>query len=243
MMTGKNLGKNVGLLPPGKQERPKYEGPVHVHRFPASARYQSRIVSNALSKIILRFEGNQGDIAEVEVKGKTKIVEEVEEERSAKMTGENLGKKIDPVSVLKMKKKEDCLLQSPDVLQKQAVEAVDEVIEISSDDDETGDVVIGNEEMVVGKEQVTKKRVTKEQAAKEQTTKEQVKSLEAQISGMSLELECPVCFNVCSPPIYMCLAQHPVCSGCRSNLKECAVCREPYTQGMIRHRFVKTSRV
>jgi hypothetical protein len=32
------------------------------------------------------------------------------------------------------------------------------------------------------------------------------------------------------------LAQHPVCSGCRSTLKECPVCRELYDKRLIRHR-------
>ena len=102
----------------------------------------------------------------------------------------------------------------------------DEVIEISSDEEETEDVIMGNKETASGKEEARQ---------------EQIKSLEAQISDMSLDLECPVCLNVCKPPIYSCVAQHPVCSGCRSNLKECAVCREPYKQGMIRHRYEITS--
>ena len=72
--------------------------------------------------------------------------------------------------------------------------------------------------------------------------REQVKSLEKQISGMSRDLECRVCLNLCSPPIYSFKAQHPVCSECRSTLKECAECREPFNkQEMIRHRYVMTS--
>jgi len=99
------------------------------------------------------------------------------------------------------------------------METVDEVVEISSDDDETWDEITGTNETAKGKEQI--------------------KALEVQISDMSLELECPVCFEVCAPPIYMCLAQHPVCSGCRMDLKDCAVCREPYDQGLIRHRYAE----
>ena len=214
------------------------------------------------------------------VKGKKGIGEAVEEEGSAKMSGEDLGKKVDPVSVLKVMNGDRSLqlpsndkrskvgtcsegqrchastavqavladsgvfkdlgevaddstalggpqvakpspVEKVNVLQKQLLD-VDEVIEISSDDEETVDAIKGNRE------------ISKEQA----TTNELVKSLEAQISAMSLELECPVCLNVSAPPIYMCLAQHPVCSGCRSNLQECPMCSEPYKQGMIRHRYV-----
>ena len=48
-----------------------------------------------------------------------------------------------------------------------------------------------------------------------------------------------MCLIVCAPPIYSCLAQHPVCSECRKDLKQCVVCREPYDHGMIRHRCDK----
>ena len=113
----------------------------------------------------------------------------------------------------------------------------DEVIQISSDDD-SGEIEISSDDD--GTVDATKGH--KETAnGEEGSRKELAKSLEAQISAMSLELECPVCLDVCAPPIYTCLAQHPVCSGCRSSLNECAVCREPYKQGMIRHRYVMTS--
>jgi len=202
------------------------------------------------------------------VKGKKKIGEAVEEEGSEKRTGENLGKKVDPVSVLKVKNgdkrsearrcfkgqrshastavqavltdsgvfkdleevADDGIVVEElqvNVLQKQVVdvEAVDEVIEISSDDEEAVDATTGKREIATSKEQATKKEL--------------VKTLEAQISAMSLELECPVCLNVCAPPIYTCLEQHPVCSGCRSNLQECPMCSEPYKQRMMRHRYAE----
>ena len=98
-----------------------------------------------------------------------------------------------------------------------------EVIEISSDDEETEDMM-----------------KPKKTAATEEnlSTKALAEALEKQISSMSVELECPVCLNECSPPIFTCLAQHPVCAECREGLELCAVCREPYNQGMIRHRYV-----
>ena len=98
-----------------------------------------------------------------------------------------------------------------------------EVIEISSDDEETEDMM-----------KPKKAAATVEN----QSTKALAEALEKQISSMSMELECPVCLNECSPPIFTCLAQHPVCAGCREGLELCAVCREPYNQGMIRHRYI-----
>ena len=98
-----------------------------------------------------------------------------------------------------------------------------EVIEISSDDEETEDMM-----------KPKKAAATVEN----QSTKALAEALEKQISSMSMELECPVCLNECSPPIFTCLAQHPVCAECREGLELCAVCREPYNQGMIRHRYI-----
>merc|ERR550519_2636774 len=111
----------------------------------------------------------------------------------------------------------------------------DEVIQISSDDD-SGEMEISSDDD--GTVDATKGH--KETANGEEGSRmELAKSLEAQISAMSLELECPVCLDVCAPPIYTCLAQHPVCSGCRSNLQECPMCSEPYKQRMMRHRYAE----
>ena len=98
-----------------------------------------------------------------------------------------------------------------------------EVIEISSDDEETKDMM-----------KPQKAAATLEN----QSIKALTEALEKQISSMIMELECPVCLNECSPPIFTCLAQHPVCAECREGLELCAVCREPYNQGMIRHRYL-----
>ena len=43
-----------------------------------------------------------------------------------------------------------------------------------------------------------------------------LKQLDDQISERKEELECPVCFHECSPPIYTCAAQHLICGNCRS---------------------------
>jgi len=106
----------------------------------------------------------------------------------------------------------------------------EEVIEISSDDDETEEVIkiSSDNDEYGGTFKISiyddKNGEAIEGINEKANSKELVKSLEAQISGMSLDLECPVCINVCKPPIFCCVAQHPVCSVCRPNLKECAVC-------------------
>ena len=45
--------------------------------------------------------------------------------------------------------------------------------------------------------------------------------------SMSLEseLECPVCTEICLPPIYQCPEGHIICSTCRPQLDRCPVCR------------------
>jgi len=206
---------------------------------------------------------------ESKVNRKRKFCEEVEAGGSGKIAGENVGKKVDPggdcvpklkdpkgqmgeqtkvgrSSPVKLKGKSEVKnlskckskgsqakndipphhdVDNPGLDSLEQVEVViEDVVEISSDDDETGEVVkISSDENETG----------------EVIKKELVEFLKAQISAMSLDLECPVCLNVCEPPIYSCLAQHPVCSRCRPDLKQCAVCRESYDQGLIRHRYAE----
>jgi len=62
--------------------------------------------------------------------------------------------------------------------------------------------------------------------------------LDEQIAAKRKELECPVCFEECLPPIYTCSAQHLICANCRPALKECGFCRVPYQQ-MLRHRYAE----
>ena len=51
------------------------------------------------------------------------------------------------------------------------------------------------------------------------------------------EVECPVCLEQASTPIFMCQdLQHLVCSSCRPRLKECPECRQVYRGAPKRHR-------
>ena len=50
------------------------------------------------------------------------------------------------------------------------------------------------------------------------------------ISKKKSSLECPVCYQVSSPPIYRCLKEHLICSNClpRINNKKCPTCRSGF---------------
>jgi len=62
--------------------------------------------------------------------------------------------------------------------------------------------------------------------------------LDKQITQKSAELECPVCFTVCQPPILRCPEFHLVCCECWPRMKVCGECRTPY-EGRMRHRYAE----
>eukprot|EP00092_Neocalanus_flemingeri_P106609 GFUD01136794.1.p1 GENE.GFUD01136794.1~~GFUD01136794.1.p1 ORF type:complete len:158 (-),score=45.91 GFUD01136794.1:33-506(-) len=62
--------------------------------------------------------------------------------------------------------------------------------------------------------------------------------LEKQISQKTRELECPVCFVVCQPPILRCPEFHLVCGECWPRMRVCGECRAPY-EGQMRHRYAE----
>ena len=39
------------------------------------------------------------------------------------------------------------------------------------------------------------------------------------------ELTCPVCYDVCFPPIHNCSNGHSVCGRCRKKILDCPICR------------------
>lgn len=47
-----------------------------------------------------------------------------------------------------------------------------------------------------------------------------------QMEQILKELECPVCFNTCTPPIYTCQNGHIICSTCRESITSCPTCRD-----------------
>ena len=59
------------------------------------------------------------------------------------------------------------------------------------------------------------------------------------IKEKEVDLECPVCFETASIPIFMCSEMHLICNRCRPKIRECPECRLPYTGAAKRHRFAE----
>ena len=66
---------------------------------------------------------------------------------------------------------------------------------------------------------------------------------EATLKELEAELECVVCLETGSSPLYCCQEQHLVCSTCRPGVRrtgQCPSCRAPYPGGdLLRHRFAE----
>ena len=60
--------------------------------------------------------------------------------------------------------------------------------------------------------------------------------IDQKIATKEVELECPVCLETASAPIFMCEEQHLVCGGCRKGVDTCPECRSVYTRHR-RHRY------
>jgi len=65
--------------------------------------------------------------------------------------------------------------------------------------------------------------------------------LTSSIKDKENDLECPVCLETASVPIYSCPESHLICSSCRPRIAECPVCRTNYgdKEGMKRHRYAE----
>ena len=63
-----------------------------------------------------------------------------------------------------------------------------------------------------------------------------VKFLQDSIKEKEKFLECPVCFEITSPPINCCQEQHLICCKCRKGVKECPVCRRVYDKEIRRYK-------
>eukprot|EP00092_Neocalanus_flemingeri_P018467 GFUD01019986.1.p1 GENE.GFUD01019986.1~~GFUD01019986.1.p1 ORF type:complete len:105 (+),score=37.09 GFUD01019986.1:164-478(+) len=57
---------------------------------------------------------------------------------------------------------------------------------------------------------------------------ERTHKLAKEIEEKERDLECPVCFEVCTKPIFMCDLSHQICKQCRPKMKVCPQCREQY---------------
>ena len=61
-----------------------------------------------------------------------------------------------------------------------------------------------------------------------------INTLSKEIEEKERDLECPVCFELCLAPIYMCGLSHHICQACRPKMRACPQCREPYKRHKIR---------
>ena len=63
--------------------------------------------------------------------------------------------------------------------------------------------------------------------------------IDKQIADKEKDLECPVCLEVASAPIFMCSEQHLICTNCRPKVKECPECRLQYEGKPKKHRYAE----
>jgi len=59
------------------------------------------------------------------------------------------------------------------------------------------------------------------------------------IEAREQELECPVCLETASIPIFACNDMHLICSNCRPKVSTCPECRESYPSKAKRHRYAE----
>jgi len=59
------------------------------------------------------------------------------------------------------------------------------------------------------------------------------------ICSKERDLECPVCLETSSAPIYSCPESHIICASCRPKVQVCPECRATYHSDLKRHRFAE----
>merc|ERR1711913_160210 len=63
--------------------------------------------------------------------------------------------------------------------------------------------------------------------------------LASQIQRLETNLECPICTETASTPIYQCTEGHLVCSSCEARVGKCALCRQNCRGLSIRNRYAE----
>ena len=58
-----------------------------------------------------------------------------------------------------------------------------------------------------------------------------VRYLTDAIAKKATGLECTICLNECSTPIFGCSEYHLLCGGCRGRVDACPTCREEWGEG------------
>merc|ERR1712150_118709 len=86
-----------------------------------------------------------------------------------------------------------------------------------------------NELMRLGKEkdELTSRLDSVENKLRGNKQKDRLLNIHNQILRLQTNLECPICTETASSPIYQCKEGHLVCSTCVMRVARCAICRQP----------------
>jgi len=76
-------------------------------------------------------------------------------------------------------------------------------------------------------------RLSKENEELVETNQAMRTFLQEAIVDKESNLECPVCYQVASPPIYKCYGEHLICSSCLPRVKNCPTCRSGFSRSDI----------
>ena len=68
--------------------------------------------------------------------------------------------------------------------------------------------------------------------------KDRLLNIHTQILRLQTNLECPICTETASSPIYQCKEGHLVCSSCVVRVARCAICRDT-SVGNVRNRYAE----
>lgn len=49
------------------------------------------------------------------------------------------------------------------------------------------------------------------------------------LEELSKELECSICYELMTPPIYLCRRHHDICHSCKGKISICTICKTPIT--------------
>ena len=122
-----------------------------------------------------------------------------------------------------------------------------EVVTTENIDGSTSNIQKDENEIMINHEVSTKKIKTENVERKnikstyklEPENQKVFELLTKQIQEKETQLECPVCYETASSPIFMCLNMHLVCFSCHPRLTKCPECRENYEVTPRRHRYAE----
>jgi len=63
--------------------------------------------------------------------------------------------------------------------------------------------------------------------------------LDRRIAKKETELQCPICYEISTPPIFTCPDSHLVCAHCKLRISRCSECNIPFEEPPKRHRYAE----